>query len=120
VVRAWRIAAGESVRAGSGDLCLSGLSHQFSACLIAAGRPFVDLSSGSKKMTPESGGVPLHFCRIKGLPQYVPPRDVLAEALELPADERARIAAELLDSLDYAREDVGGRDSASGRTGQSR
>ena len=32
--------------------------------------------------------------------------DLLAEALELPADERARIAAELLESLDYAREDI--------------
>lgn len=32
--------------------------------------------------------------------------DVLAEALELPPEERARIAAELLDSLDYAQEDV--------------
>ncbi len=32
--------------------------------------------------------------------------DVLAEALELPPEERARIAAELLESLDYAQEDV--------------
>jgi putative addiction module component (TIGR02574 family) len=33
-------------------------------------------------------------------------QDVLAEALELPPEERARIAAELLESLDYAQEDV--------------
>jgi putative addiction module component (TIGR02574 family) len=32
--------------------------------------------------------------------------DFLAEALELPPDERAQIAAELLESLDYAKEDV--------------
>jgi len=30
----------------------------------------------------------------------------LAEALELPPDERARIAAELIESLDYAEENV--------------
>ena len=32
--------------------------------------------------------------------------DLLAEALELPPEERARFAAELLESLDYAKEDV--------------
>jgi len=32
--------------------------------------------------------------------------DLLAEALELPPDERARFAADLLESLDYAQEDV--------------
>jgi putative addiction module component (TIGR02574 family) len=32
--------------------------------------------------------------------------DFLAEALELPVDERARIAAELLDTLDDTREEV--------------
>ena len=35
-----------------------------------------------------------------------PSHDVLAEALELPPDERARIAAELIESLDYAEENV--------------
>jgi putative addiction module component (TIGR02574 family) len=32
--------------------------------------------------------------------------DLLAKALELPPEERASFAAELLDSLDYAQEDV--------------
>jgi putative addiction module component (TIGR02574 family) len=32
--------------------------------------------------------------------------ELLAEALELPPDERARIAAELLESLDYASDDI--------------
>ena len=32
--------------------------------------------------------------------------DLLAEALELPLDERAKIVAELLESLDQAEEDV--------------
>jgi putative addiction module component (TIGR02574 family) len=32
--------------------------------------------------------------------------DLLAEALELPPEERARFAADLLESLDYAQEDV--------------
>jgi putative addiction module component (TIGR02574 family) len=33
-------------------------------------------------------------------------QDLLAEALDLPADERAQFAAELLESLDYAEENV--------------
>jgi hypothetical protein len=33
-------------------------------------------------------------------------QELLAEALELPADERATIAAELLESLDYASDDI--------------
>ena len=33
-------------------------------------------------------------------------RDLLNEALELPLDERAKMAAELLESLDDAEEDV--------------
>lgn len=33
-------------------------------------------------------------------------QDLLAEVLELPLDERAKIAAELLESLDQAEEDV--------------
>lgn len=33
-------------------------------------------------------------------------RELLAEALELPLDERAKIAAELLESLDAAETDV--------------
>lgn len=33
-------------------------------------------------------------------------RDVLSEALQLPLDERAKIAAELLESLDDAEEQV--------------
>jgi putative addiction module component (TIGR02574 family) len=32
--------------------------------------------------------------------------DLLAKALELPPEERVRFAAELLESLDYAQEDV--------------
>ena len=32
--------------------------------------------------------------------------DLLAKALELPPEERARFAADLLESLDYAEEDV--------------
>jgi putative addiction module component (TIGR02574 family) len=35
-----------------------------------------------------------------------PTRDLLMQALELPLDERAKIAAELLDSLDAAEERV--------------
>ena len=50
-------------------------------------------------------------------------RDLLAEALELPAEERARIAAELLESLDYAGGEVeapGEPGAAAGRTGPGR
>jgi Putative addiction module component len=36
------------------------------------------------------------------------PRDLLGEVLELPLDERARIAAELLESLHEAEQDVEG------------
>jgi putative addiction module component (TIGR02574 family) len=35
-----------------------------------------------------------------------PSHVLLSEALELPPDERARMAAELIESLDYAKEDV--------------
>jgi hypothetical protein len=35
-----------------------------------------------------------------------PPSDLLTEALELPLDERAKIAAELLESLQDAEEQV--------------
>jgi putative addiction module component (TIGR02574 family) len=35
-----------------------------------------------------------------------PTNDLLAEALELPLDERAKMAADLLESLDEVEEDV--------------